>query len=55
MLEESKCFSIIHGPSGREVLDLVAETEEERDTWVSGLTHLVQSVQALHQEKQYDV
>lgn len=55
MLEERKCFSIIHGPSGREVLDLVAETEAQRDGWVAGLTHLVQSVQSLHQEKQYDI
>lgn len=54
-LEENKCFSVIHGPGGREVLDLVAATEEERDTWVSGLTHLVQSVKTLHEEKQYDV
>ncbi|XP_045600729.1 1-phosphatidylinositol 4,5-bisphosphate phosphodiesterase delta-4 isoform X3 [Procambarus clarkii] len=54
-LEENKCFSIIHGPGGREVLDLVAATEDERDAWVSGLTHLVQSVKALHEEKQYDV
>ncbi|XP_071545060.1 1-phosphatidylinositol 4,5-bisphosphate phosphodiesterase delta-4-like isoform X4 [Panulirus ornatus] len=55
VLEENKCFSIIHGPGGRDVLDLVATTEDERDAWVSGLTHLIQSVKALHEEKQYDV
>ncbi|XP_047486033.1 1-phosphatidylinositol 4,5-bisphosphate phosphodiesterase eta-2-like isoform X2 [Penaeus chinensis] len=55
VLEENKCFSIIHGQGGREVLDLVASTEEERDAWVTGLSHLVQSVKALHEEKQYDV
>ncbi|XP_037793332.1 1-phosphatidylinositol 4,5-bisphosphate phosphodiesterase delta-4-like [Penaeus monodon] len=55
VLEENKCFSIIHGQGGRDVLDLVASTEEERDAWVTGLSHLVQSVKALHEEKQYDV
>ncbi|XP_042209038.1 1-phosphatidylinositol 4,5-bisphosphate phosphodiesterase delta-4-like isoform X4 [Homarus americanus] len=55
VLEESKCFSVIHGPGGRDVLDLVAATEDERDAWVSGLSHLVQSVKSLHEEKQYDV
>lgn len=55
VLEENKCFSVIHGQGGRDVLDLVASTEEERDAWVTGLSHLVQSVKALHEEKQYDV
>lgn len=55
LLEENKCFSIIHGPGGREALDLVASSEEERDAWVTGLTHLVQSVKSLYEEKTYDV
>ncbi|KAK7086584.1 hypothetical protein SK128_001963 [Halocaridina rubra] len=55
LLEELKCFSVIHGPGGREVLDLVASSEEERDAWVTGLSHLVQMVRSLYEEKQYDV
>lgn len=55
LLEESRCFSVIHGAGGREVLDLVASSEEERDAWVSGLKYLVQSVKVLHEERQYDV
>ncbi|XP_050703506.1 1-phosphatidylinositol 4,5-bisphosphate phosphodiesterase delta-4-like isoform X2 [Eriocheir sinensis] len=54
LLEEDRCFSVIYA-GGKEVLDLVAETMEDRDAWVTGLGHLVQSVQSLHQEKQYDV
>ncbi|XP_068245715.1 1-phosphatidylinositol 4,5-bisphosphate phosphodiesterase delta-4-like isoform X3 [Palaemon carinicauda] len=55
LLEENKCFSVIHGPGGRETLDLVASSEEERDAWVTGLSHLIQSVKSLYEEKQYDV
>ncbi|KAK4328303.1 hypothetical protein Pmani_001287 [Petrolisthes manimaculis] len=55
LLEENRCFSVIHGAGGREVLDLVASSEEERDAWVSGLAYLVQSVKVLHEERQYDV
>merc|ERR1711915_479267 len=55
VMEEKNCFSVIHGVGGRDVLDLVADSEEMRDNWVSGLGHLVQSVQALHKDRKYDL
>ena len=53
-LEEKYSFSLIHG-GGKETLDLVASSEEERALWVSGLTHLIESVKSLHQDRQYDL
>jgi len=54
-LEENKCFSIIHGSNGRETLDLVAESVDERDAWITGLKHLVETFKSLHQDRQYDL
>ncbi|RXG70311.1 1-phosphatidylinositol 4,5-bisphosphate phosphodiesterase delta-4 [Armadillidium vulgare] len=53
-LEESLCFSIIHG-NGREVLDLMANSTEQRDLWVDGLKYLMENVQSMHQDRLYDV
>ncbi|CAL4059861.1 unnamed protein product [Meganyctiphanes norvegica] len=55
LLVENRCFSVIHGVGGRDVLDIVASSEEMRDNWVAGLGHLVQSVQALHKDRKYDL
>ena len=54
-IEEDLCFSVVHGNSGREVLDLMANSKEEREVWVKGLKFLIESVQSLHQDRVYDV
>lgn len=54
-VDENRCFSIIHGNSGHETLDLMAETEQERNTWTAGLRHLVDTFRSLHQDRQYDL
>uniref|UniRef100_A0A6A7FWA2 Phosphoinositide phospholipase C n=1 Tax=Hirondellea gigas TaxID=1518452 RepID=A0A6A7FWA2_9CRUS len=54
-LDEARCFSIIHGNNGHETLDLMAETENERDVWTAGLKHLIETFRSLHQDRQYDL
>ena len=54
-LEETHSFSILHGTGGREALDLVAGSEDERNLWVNGLNHLIECVRSLHQDRQYDL
>ncbi|MCL4125685.1 UNVERIFIED_CONTAM: hypothetical protein GTU68_045445 [Idotea baltica] len=54
-IEEPLCFSIIHGGGGKEVLDLMANSKEQRELWVQGLKFLTESVQSMHQDRLYDV
>ncbi|XP_076043012.1 1-phosphatidylinositol 4,5-bisphosphate phosphodiesterase delta-4-like isoform X13 [Oratosquilla oratoria] len=55
VIEEGRSFSIIHGEAGRETLDLVASSQEERDAWVRALTYLLDKVRSSHQDNQYDL
>ncbi len=36
-------------------LDLVAETKEERDTWVEVLTHTLATLSSLSQQREYEM
>jgi len=52
-LDESMCFSVVHGRS-RQSLDLVAPNAELADLWVRGLRHLVTVLRGLKQEERFE-
>lgn len=53
-LDPERCFSLILIGKHKGTLDLVAETQEIRDTWVSGLSQLVEMVKESKHQSQYE-
>lgn len=52
-LDESLCFSVVHGRS-KQSLDLVAPNAEVADLWVRGLRHLVTVLHGMKQEERFE-